>query len=295
MKTALLLSGKNIAWKFLHPSVALVLIFLFLASASSAPAALKTWLGTGGTGNWSTSGNWSPSGAPANGDDLSFPAGAGQLLNTNNLVRSFSSIAFSGGSGGYIIRGNAITLTNGLTAAHTAGLNTVDITITNGASQTITATTGGTLAVTGDIVFNGFNLTINNTVAVNLAGLLSGTGNLTKNGSGNLLINGSVNNTYTGTTTVNNGTLELNDTASATAMVPGDLTINSAGTVLLTEGSQIADTAGVTVNGGLFNLNGFSETIATLTMTAGTVSSGVGTLTCGNITTLASATQATIN
>ena len=62
---------------------------------------------------------------------------------------------------------------------------------------------------------------------------------------------------------------------------------------LIAEGSQIADTSDVTVNGGLFNLNGFSETIATLTMTAGTVSSGVGTLTCGNITTLASATTAT--
>ncbi len=299
MKTALLhKSGNNNSWKSVRPPVASAMIFILLIGAFSASAALKTWVGLGANANWSTSLNWSPSGQPGNNDDVSFPAGAAQLLNTNNLASlKLSSIAFSGAGGGYLIRGNGITLTNGLTAAHTVGANTVDLNITNGAAQTITATTGGTLAVTGDLALNGFNLTVNNSTNVSLGGLISGSGNLSKNGTGKLLLNGAINNAYTGTTTVNAGTLELNDSASANAMVPGDLTINSSGTVLLTEGNQIADTADVTINGaGTLNLNGFDETIATLTFGgSGSVTTGVGTLTNGNITANGAASSPTIS
>src|ERR1041385_6879566 len=54
----------------------------------------RNWTGGGGTGFWSTTANWSPAGAPANGDDLTFPGGLGATV-TNNLSNlHLSSISF---------------------------------------------------------------------------------------------------------------------------------------------------------------------------------------------------------
>jgi hypothetical protein len=56
---------------------------------------------------------------------------AADLLSTNDLSGlRLQSITFSGASGGYALRGNAITLTNGISSANTAGDNDVDFDIT---------------------------------------------------------------------------------------------------------------------------------------------------------------------
>ncbi|VGO20189.1 beta strand repeat-containing protein [Pontiella sulfatireligans] len=127
--------------------------------------------------------------------------------------------------------------------------------------------------------------------------IISGSGGFTKTGAGTLLLASSINNTYGGTTYVSEGTLELNDTASATEMLPGDAVVEDGTTLLLTEGNQIANSATITVEGtGLFDLNNWSETIAGLIMQGGTVDSGAGTLTLnGDVDILASTTSANIN
>ncbi len=92
---------------------------------------------------------------------------------------------------------------------------------------------------------------------------------VTKNGAGTWTLNGSGSNTYTGTTTVNAGTLALGKTGGATA-VSGSLLIgDGAGTdtVRLDAANQIADTSAVTLGAGgtpVLNLNGFSERIGSL-------------------------------
>src|SRR5205814_300656 len=92
---------------------------------------------------------------------------------------------------------------------------------------------------------------------------------------------GSGANTYTGTTTVSVGVLQLNKTAGMNA-IPGSLIVN--GTTQLLAASQIADSAAVVVNGaGVLNLNSFNETIATLSGSGG-VTLGSGTLTTGDAT-----------
>lgn len=292
----------NSASRMVPNIIAAVLAAIVLGGISDVAAAVKTWDGSS-SANWGTSANWTPSGVPVDGDDVIFPAGALNLINTNNIADlRLGSITFNGAAGGYALRGNAITLSNGIVAAHTAGGNVVDFAfITNGASQTYTVDSGGTLDVNADIVFNGFNLTVNNDFDTRLDGQISGAGNLVKAnaGIGTLFLGGAANNTYTGTTTVDQGTLDLNDSANATEMVPGDLVINDGGVVLISEigGNQIADDSDVTINGtGLLNLNNQVDTIASLTMTGGTADSGTGTLTLGgNVTTLASATTATIS
>src|SRR5437660_2537452 len=74
-----------------------------------APA-VQTWTG-GGTDNlWRDAANWAKKIAPSPGDDLLFPKGASQLINTNDYVPGtpFNSITFAGG--GYSLSGNPITL-----------------------------------------------------------------------------------------------------------------------------------------------------------------------------------------
>ena len=124
-------------------------------------------------------------------------------------------------------------------------------------------------------------------------------GGITKTGAGLLRLGGASANTFTGTTTVNDGTLVLAKTA-ANGAVAGPLVIgDSSGTdiVRLDADNQIADSAAVTINSaGQFNLNGFNETIAGLTMTGGSITTGAGELTLGgNVTTNASSAAAAIS
>ncbi len=274
-----------------------LLALILLPAVPEAWAANRFWTGNGANNNWSTSGNWGGT-APVAGDDLIFQANvlvdATSLINTNNFPTNtvFGSITFQSGATNYLLRGAPIVFTNtGAVAisAQSGGANTIELPIQLNASQTFEQTVaGGPLVIRGAISLNGNNLT--NSVAslgrMQIGGLISGAGDLVKTGSGTNLLAGSVNNTYTGTTRVTAGTLELNDTSAATEMVPGALLITG-GRVFLTEGDQIANSADVTVSGtGLLDLNNLNETIASLTLSNGRdVITGTGTLTLdGNLT-----------
>ena len=124
---------------------------------------------------------------------------------------------------------------------------------------------GGTLSASGNINFNsnrgitfsGTNSTINtNANTVTLTNICTGTnGGYTKTGSGTLILAGA--HTYTGSTTVSAGILQL----------------NAAGTFPDASALSLAATT-------TFDLKGFSETIGSLAGTGGTVSSTV----TGNLT-----------
>ena len=96
-------------------SVQYVLIGLVALGAISSQATTKTWDGSS-SGNWGTAANWSPSSVPVNGDDLIFPSLASRYTTTNDLSNlRLNSITFNTGND-YTLRGNAITLTNGITS-----------------------------------------------------------------------------------------------------------------------------------------------------------------------------------
>ncbi len=282
--------------------ITLLALCLAMFPVARGYAAVKTWDGTS-SANWGTSANWTPSGIPVDGDDLVFPAGAANSINTNNITDlRVASITFNGAAGGYFLRGNAITLTNGVVAAHTVGDNDVNFAfVTNAASQTYTVDSGGTLDVNASVVLlGGFTLTINNDFNTRLDGAVSGTGNIVKSsaGTGTLAMGGTAANTYVGNTTVNEGTLTLGKTAGITS-IPGDLFVgNSSGTdtVRLLTDNQIAISSDITFqDSGVLDLNGLVDTVGTLTFNGGTVNTGVGDIGTGNITVIANATAATIN
>jgi len=107
---------------------------------------------------------------------------------------------------------------------------------------------------------------------LNLAGAISGAGNVSKNGPGTVIFSGGFPNTYDGTTFANDGTLLLAKSVSDGA-IPGALTIGNGGAPLsdivrLVGGQQIADSANVTINSsGWLDLNGVAEGIGTLSGT----------------------------
>jgi fibronectin-binding autotransporter adhesin len=154
-------------------------------------------------------------------------------------------------------------------------------------------------------------------VGLDVQSIVSGAAStLTKFGAGALLLRGSAANTYTGSTTVNEGTLLLGK--SSGVAVPGNLVVGDGlgGTdtvgsstaggvdiVRLLANNQILNTAAVELNApgtvsssALLDLNGFNNTIGFLATNGGNVTIGTGTLTLsGDVTGLAANTPATIS
>ncbi len=226
-----------------------------------ARAASLSWSGGGGANaNWNNSANWGFAGIPASGDTLIFPASQPNLLNTNNLVGlTLNQIRFVGAGGGYNIRGNAIILTNHIEATNSAGANSLGTPIT--------------LATKDQI--------INVTISLTNAGSLSGSVGVIKNGAGSLSYEAAISNPYSGTTTVNGGTLLLHCGGISSAFA-GPLVINNAAVRLTTLDRELPNFQPITINaGGLLDLNNLNEDIGgSLTLNnGGTINVGTAALT----------------
>ncbi|NYT41091.1 autotransporter-associated beta strand repeat-containing protein [Sphingomonas sp. R-74633] len=184
-------------------------------------------------------------------------------------------------SGGTVVTGG--TLTAGI--ANAFGTGTLTVTAPGTVNLANFATTVGGLAGDGNIALGTAILTVNSTGSTAYSGILSGTGRLIKSGTGTLTLNGA--NTYTGSTTINDGLLVVNGSLAGTLTIgatgrlggsgrigslsvsgivaPGNSigTLNVAGSLTFAAGStyqvevsptgisdQIIATGAVTINGG---------------------------------------------
>jgi autotransporter-associated beta strand protein/T5SS/PEP-CTERM-associated repeat protein len=226
------------------------------------------WSGAGADNNWTTPQNWVGNVTPTVGGDLFFPAGALRFSNTNTFPAGtvFNSITFSGTN--YVINGNALVINAGITNnAPAFPANHITCPINLASNQSIACATNTTLL---------------------LDGAVSGAAGLVKVGPGFLTMTGPANNTYSGTTVVNDGTLLLLKAAGTNAF-PGALTIGDglggpgADVVRLGNSNQIPDSAPVTINSsGALDLNGKIETIGPLSVHGGQVLLGATSLKSGN-------------
>ena len=155
----------------------------------------------------------------------------------------------------------------------------------------------GRLTFAGTIGLGGDTRTLTTESDVVFSNIVSN-GGITKTGTGQLTLTGGSANTYSGTTTVNDGTLVLAKTAGVNA-IAGGLTIGdgtNSDKVSLGASDQIADTAVVNMIGttmgqrGNFELLGFNETIGGLSgggqvQNASSTADSVLTLNVANATT----------
>jgi autotransporter-associated beta strand protein len=251
-----------------------------LSTAQTGRAAVLTWTGWSPTlsGNWSDTANWDTPAVPNNGDTLIFPSNASQANTTNDLVGlTLNQLQFLGGGSTITLEGNSFTLTNGMQVNYAGGIvinNNISLAGTDSVLNVVKSGTPPQLSW------------------LYLQGTLSGSVGVTKTGGGVLVYQGLGDNTYTGTTRVNDGYLELNVGglhAFHGALVVGDGTGTTTPMVLWLQSTEIGGYP-VTVNlNGTLNLNGFNDYINTLTLQGGTVQSGAGTLSMyGDVTVLGS-------
>jgi len=190
--------------------------------------------GGGGTGTWSAGGtNWA--------------AGAGIQ---GSGTQSTNTTLLFGNTAGTVTVSNGVNVAAGMTFS-TDGYTVTDSTITltgaNAASNTITTAAS---------------------VGTTVASQLVGSNGMTKAGTGTLTFGGSAANTLTGTTTVSAGTLQLNKSASTTA-IAGNLELANGATLLISQSEQVNNTSAVTLSGGtIIRGAGASEVFGSLNLTA---------------------------
>jgi fibronectin-binding autotransporter adhesin len=217
-----------------------------------------------GTGSLTTSGT----GIVTLGNNNSYSGGT----TISNVVTALNSGSLGTGtatinSGGNLQVQGGITLANNFTlnspgtaandgaVQNVSGNNTIAGTVTLGGNSRLQSDSG-MLTVSNSVGLGANTLNVGGAGNTTAAGIISGTGGLTKDGTGTLTLSG--NNTYAGGTNVNAGTLQLG------------------GSERIADGSAVAVASGATLN-----LNTYTETIGALSG-AGTVQLGGGTLVVGS-------------
>ena len=205
----------------------MISVAVYLGLATAAVADSYTWTGGGGIDtNWSNAANWggkSPAGDPI--IELTFPPLTGPYASNNDLnnlnvsrlnvstqVADEASTAFTGNP--IVIFGPVSLSSPGTGNPNLSWM----VPLTLGAN--VTVATSGRQTQIGAVALGASTLTFNAGGDVLPTGTVSGTGNLVKNNVSALTINGT--NTYTGTTTSNNGALYLGNAAALGAAAIGD-------------------------------------------------------------------------
>jgi autotransporter-associated beta strand repeat len=265
---------------------ALLLLGAALATVTTR-AGTHTWNGGSTDGRWSVGANWDGNNPPAANESplhLVFPASATRRLATNNIANiTVSSITFDGAA--YTIA--ATGAGTNVTFDSSVGTSYWNVRALGGSGHTFHYSMN--LALDGTLEFN-----IATNASVTLRSRLSAaTANsgLSKDGQGTVILDPIEDNTFNGTTTILDGTLQLEGShvefgfSVMDITIPGPLTIGGNSLAqhpicVVWSGHQIGDSSAVTVNrNGQLLLADVNDTIGSLTMAGGIVDTGNGTLT----------------
>jgi len=176
-----------------------------------------------------------------------------QSTNTSNTVSTFSGVISETGGSHNLTLGTATSSNTGiiLTGSNTytgtttvSGTNALQINDASNLSAAAITLSGATLQVNGSGVTlaNAINLSsssaISNANTVTLSGVISGSQNFTKSGTGTLILSNTE--TYTGSTTVSAGTLQVDGALGATSgvIVASTGTLGGTGSVFASASSN---------------------------------------------------------
>ena len=210
----------------------------------------------------------------------------------NNQSTTFSG-QLSGSSGVLIKKGTGTLTVNNTGNTYSGGTRVLGGTLAVSRDANMGAAAGTVLLDTGTLSVRGTSYTTTSramtmdtgggtieiydaAATLTASGAITGTGGLAKTGPGTLVLAGSNYNTFSGTTTINAGTLALNKSSGYTAL-SGPVTLN-AGTLRIDANNQTGNNVDLTVNGGTFNLNTKTLTLRSVTLNTSSDWSANGTL-----------------
>ncbi len=222
---------------------------------------------------------------------------SGVVSGTGGLTKTGAGTLTLSGASTYTGATNINAGTLALGAANRIA-DTSAVTVAAGATFNLAnfAETVGSLAGAGNVALGSATLTAGgDNISTTFSGVASGTGGLTKAGTGTLTLSGA--NTYTGTTTINAGTLVVaNNTALGT--VAGGTTVANGATLALQGGITVGAEAlnisgtGVGGDGALRNLGGNNTLGGTVTLAANAeIQSDADTLTLSAANSVTGATR----
>ncbi len=233
-----------------------------------------------GTGAWTVSGSNSYSGLTTVSAGTLKLGATGGATNTplgttaaGTSVSTGAALDLAGFTLANTTTFEALTLNGaGLTASpagaltNTGGAASYSGNITLGSASTITATASGSLTASGTVGTGAFALTLDGAGTGTMSGIISTPTSLIKNGTGTWSLSGL--NTYSGTTTVNAGTLKAGVATTGANGAFGNLSAVTMANVATA----------------ILDLSGFNNTIGSLSgggVTGGNVALGAATLTTG--------------
>jgi autotransporter-associated beta strand protein len=220
--------------------------------------------GLGGTGTWSSSTSDTEWTNLSGGESVDGPYAWGTTSGTSYYAGAGLTAHF-GGTAGTVTVSGTVQAHNGLTfASNSYSLTSGTINLAGGsaAANTITVTSSGHTAI--------------------ISASLTGSNGMTKAGDGTARLDGT--NTYTGSTTINAGTLQAN--AANSLQSTSGITVNSGGSLLVSATNAVNNSATITLAGGTVAMSGsgITDTVGTLTLSANSIidlsnASGARTLT----------------
>jgi fibronectin-binding autotransporter adhesin len=245
----------------------------------------RTWTGGGGDALWSTTANWLGGTPPLDGDRVVFDANSTANLATSADYAPLVGILLTTPAGAVSIAGSLRLAAAGIDLSGASQDLSISAPITLAAAQTWTVATSRTLALTSTatVATAGVVLSTAGAGTITCAGVISGTGGLTV-GGGTVSMASGLTNTYTGLTTIDDGTLAVASERGFGA-VGNDVTF-AGGTLRCTGATAFASTNALTVTGAdPIRLETATSITATLPSSGiavsanGMVVSGSGTLT----------------
>jgi autotransporter-associated beta strand protein len=293
------------------------------------------WIQTGGgTRNWTATANWDDGIVPNPGSGATMDFSTVNIASNTNLVLGADRAAqlwkfgdTSGGQTWTVNSGNTLTLAgttpgfqinNGTTIIDSIVAGTAGLAKTGSGNLTLTAantytgptvvnagtlrignagTTGSlnpasTLSNNASLVFNRTNTL---TQGTDFASVISGSGSLTKSSSGTLILGGD--NTYTGTTTISAGVLQIGNGGTTGRLAISSAITNNAALVFnrsngIIQGSAFAD--GITGSGSLTNAGNGPLTLNSPNSYEGLTTVSAGAIKVQNANALGSTTGGTV-